>query len=504
MKKTITLIIFLAALYTIVSAQENNDHVNYRSDKPEYINISEPSKYKSDEIPVYFVIDHLDDPAYQNGYEYSAIRVGEYYWVNENFQHILPNVPHDNLWTGTENSYPVTQARLDYYMPQANLDGTQYQLENIEDFVKYYGMYYSRPSITYMSKYGKIMEGQNRQLTGWKLPNNEDYRQLFAMCPFLGFPDEYLDEYQVRIALSCRNGDNPLTIDIDDPSGGPYRTYWFEYSTNQYGFNMMPGGSRLHSDFACWMNAFGTYCGPIGGFNYLFYTVSYATEEGQVCIHDRVDTGDTSWQWSWYNIRWCRKLTDEELGYKLYLSTESQEIINSEEWALMRDGDETPLLKAVKAATFSRYNLDIIKTGVNDTPPDNSVELPKGYIRGFYVHHIMMNPTLKCGVTDVLKYAFSVDDNSLDGPVGVDPLDGIIDTGANHHITVYPNPAENDLYIESLNSINSIKIYSLQGQIVRTYKNAVNKIDISELVSGVYIVSIQTDKGCSNHKIYKK
>jgi len=75
-----------------------------------------------------------------------------------------------------------------------------------------------------------------------------------------------------------------------------------------------------------------------------------------------------------------------------------------------------------------------------------------------------------------------------------------------NEITLYPNPVGNELNITLSNDqvIESISVYSVLVQLVKTIKNGSTKVDVSELTNGVYLVKIQTDKGVFDKKIIKK
>ncbi|WP_029905880.1 collagen binding domain-containing protein [Prevotella sp. 10(H)] len=318
--------------------------------------------------------------------EYTARKIGEYYWVDQNFSHVVP-------WGGDfENSHPITQALLDRYVERIRIDPAQYQLEDIADFEKYYGRHYSYPSVLYMNQHGKMYDQYGQVAEGWKLPAQEDYRQLFAMCPFNTSYDrihDRLNERDVRFALSAKNGENPMAFDIANPSAGQFKTYWFDgYNTNMYKFNLMPGGARLNGDGA-WCNGLGPNngCysdGKKGDIYHLFYTAMFAVVRPDdplriqaIILHDYVDTAPLT-SYHLLNVRWCRRLTDFELGYKLYINNEQT---------------------------------DIKKLGLNDPVPQGYVELPNGYTRGFYVQYILNNPTPSVTVKDIVHYARNVEDH---------------------------------------------------------------------------------------------
>lgn len=320
--------------------------------------------------------------------DYNAIRIGEYHWVDQNFNHFIPSG--DDF----ENSYPITQSLLDKYLNRVLIDPKLYQV-NINDFEKYYGRYYSYPSILYMNKYGEMHNEYNIKIDGWRMPYAEDYRQLFAMCPFNLTADarhEHLNEKDVRFALSAKSGDNPMAFDINQGNGTPYKTYWFDptHVKNMYKFNLMPGGSRLNGD-GRWCNGLGPSDGCYedakkGDIYHLFYTAVLATMKPDdplwvenVIIHDYVFTASNH-SYHLMNVRWCRPLTDEELGYKLYINADLT---------------------------------DIKKLDLSEPTPNGYKELPHGYMRGFYVQYILDKPDSKITVSDIVRYARQVEDNLI-------------------------------------------------------------------------------------------
>jgi len=75
------------------------------------------------------------------------------------------------------------------------------------------------------------------------------------------------------------------------------------------------------------------------------------------------------------------------------------------------------------------------------------------------------------------------------------------------YLSLYPNPVNNELNIETKQTIevSSISIYNTLGQLVVVVPNAKNitKIDVSSLSSGNYFVKINSDKGTANTKFIK-
>ena len=74
---------------------------------------------------------------------------------------------------------------------------------------------------------------------------------------------------------------------------------------------------------------------------------------------------------------------------------------------------------------------------------------------------------------------------------------GIEETAAN--ISIYPNPANDRLYIETEAEINDVVIYTITGVIVgqQTTDNRQQSlsIDLSGLNAGIYFVKINTNQG---------
>jgi hypothetical protein len=83
-----------------------------------------------------------------------------------------------------------------------------------------------------------------------------------------------------------------------------------------------------------------------------------------------------------------------------------------------------------------------------------------------------------------------------------------IDT-SNNSILIYPNPANDQITIESA-SLNYkdeiISIYNIQGQLVKTFTAISNKtiVDISGFQSGLYFVKVKTDVSTEVRKFMKE
>ena len=66
-------------------------------------------------------------------------------------------------------------------------------------------------------------------------------------------------------------------------------------------------------------------------------------------------------------------------------------------------------------------------------------------------------------------------------------------TAVSSNLSIYPNPATNQITVEAQSHVNEVLIYGIKGQQVLSTKNAM--IDISGLQPGIYFVHAQTETG---------
>jgi hypothetical protein len=73
-------------------------------------------------------------------------------------------------------------------------------------------------------------------------------------------------------------------------------------------------------------------------------------------------------------------------------------------------------------------------------------------------------------------------------------------------VSAYPNPAVNQLNLTSKSQIKEVKIFGLNGELVKIQKANANstQIEVSDLNAGIYIAQILTDKGIKTIKLIKK
>ncbi len=99
---------------------------------------------------------------------------------------------------------------------------------------------------------------------------------------------------------------------------------------------------------------------------------------------------------------------------------------------------------------------------------------------------------------------YSVTVTDANGCIATDAFNADVTTGldelmANPHFSVFPNPAENVLFIQSISTetVASVILYNVSGQMVlkeaATLGTKAKKLDVSKLESGIYFIELITD-----------
>ena len=98
--------------------------------------------------------------------------------------------------------------------------------------------------------------------------------------------------------------------------------------------------------------------------------------------------------------------------------------------------------------------------------------------------------------------------NALDAVNAVEEYDNIAENINDDKLNIYPNPAENEIYISSENRILDVTIYNVNGQQINSQRTTVNgqqsTVNVSDLNAGIYFVKIKTDNGETVKKIVKE
>ncbi len=63
------------------------------------------------------------------------------------------------------------------------------------------------------------------------------------------------------------------------------------------------------------------------------------------------------------------------------------------------------------------------------------------------------------------------------------------------NVTVYPNPAEDNLYLRSNTTLNKVAVYNVLGTRVKEYGNELQSINVSDLAPGVYFIRFTDANG---------
>ena len=66
---------------------------------------------------------------------------------------------------------------------------------------------------------------------------------------------------------------------------------------------------------------------------------------------------------------------------------------------------------------------------------------------------------------------------------------------ANNQVSVYFNPADNNLYIRSKTALSKVAIYNVVGSQVKEYGNVAQSVNVSDLNTGVYIIRLTDTNG---------
>lgn len=113
---------------------------------------------------------------------------------------------------------------------------------------------------------------------------------------------------------------------------------------------------------------------------------------------------------------------------------------------------------------------------------------------------------IKDGTVKVI--ATSVENDKISGEMSITITNQVgINDAAFASLKVYPNPAVAELNVENTESVETIRVISILGNVVGVYqvKNNIEKINVSELNSGVYFLQVVSKQGTTaSYKFIKK
>lgn len=88
-------------------------------------------------------------------------------------------------------------------------------------------------------------------------------------------------------------------------------------------------------------------------------------------------------------------------------------------------------------------------------------------------------------------------DRKINFPSAVEQL------SINENCRVYPSATQGMIYISTESNVKSVKVYNLQGAMVKTVMNK-KELDLTNLTNGLYLLEVTTDNEKSIHKIVKE
>ena len=134
------------------------------------------------------------------------------------------------------------------------------------------------------------------------------------------------------------------------------------------------------------------------------------------------------------------------------------------------------------------------------TNPKRATEI----VRDLILNNVDPNPSLE-GITTT-GGRLNINNSMVDLINNCDTLLAIKDTILDNGLTIYPNPAKDIINIDLPQSftIESVSLYTIQGQKLKETGFQNNTIDISNLSKGIYILTLKTSNGANFHKTFIK
>lgn len=147
----------------------------------------------------------------------------------------------------------------------------------------------------------------------------------------------------------------------------------------------------------------------------------------------------------------------------------------------LHTGGKTQLRELSGGASFCSHSSSVIHFGLDNVEVIDSVEIVwTGGLHREMIYNIEANQQ-----HTIVESIFNSNANPL----------------TSHDLKIYPNPARNNIAIQSEYKINKIEVFNLLGHNVLTGKLQNSLLDISHLQFGSYILKIHTDAGISYAKI---
>lgn len=157
---------------------------------------------------------------------------------------------------------------------------------------------------------------------------------------------------------------------------------------------------------------------------------------------------------------------NEYIDLKVFASTDGGETFG-----------ETPLWKLSEFGVFENWTSTPVTIGLNCLAGENNVKLAfvyEGSVAQVTFRNVRVYEPGQSAIAEVLNLTTQI----------------------------YPNPAQNQLTVNSMSLINHIEIYTVSGQKVGEVSANGNKVEmaVSHLASGLYVMKIRTDEGIATKK----
>lgn len=150
-----------------------------------------------------------------------------------------------------------------------------------------------------------------------------------------------------------------------------------------------------------------------------------------------------------------------------------------------------------------RNSSDLTDLRCNNNNPLNYLNLQNGGDENFEILYAVNNPNLACIQVDDVVYmeenfseyidghtTFSTDCSATSARTSITELEPDISSGP--EMTIFPNPASNNIYMQSTQSIDDVRVYNPNG-VLMNVRYSGKEVDISQLGAGVYFIHVLQD-----------
>ncbi len=140
-------------------------------------------------------------------------------------------------------------------------------------------------------------------------------------------------------------------------------------------------------------------------------------------------------------------------------------------------------------------NVNLTQLGCGNNDYLEYVDLRNGNNVNMIDFSILNSPNLSCVFVDDAQYSqenwLNIDSNSTFVETEEECSTLTINDSTINNIYIYPNPVENVLFMENIDNIKTIEIYSILGKRVLTTNAINNQIDLSNFKKGIWFLKIE-------------